>query len=265
MKCIATALILSGSLSSTFALAAAASSGATTSPPPSTTNGKLQLKYFDIRGAAETCRVLLALGNEEYDDARYKIDPSTFSSPEFLEAKNNGDLGMNLNRAPVLVTPEGGVIGQSKAMERYLARRLGLMGAGGTPEDEAIIDCIAEHCRDVKDAAARKGYSKFAKGKTDEEKAVARSEWFGADMPDMLGKIEESLKGTSGAPGYSFGDAPTYADVTIWALLRDCAAADLDDTTRAAEKCIALNAIADQIASNPGVSRWLSERPESMF
>ena len=260
MKCIATALILSGSLSATFALAAVSS--ATTSPP---STNKLQLKYFDIRGAAETCRVLLALGNEEYDDARYKIDPSTFSSPEFLEAKNNGDLGMNLNRAPVLVTPEGRVIGQSKAMERYLARRLGLMGAGGTPEDEAIIDCIAEHCRDVKDAAARKGFSKFAKGKTDEEKAAARSEWFGADMPDMLGKIEESLKGTSGAPGYSFGDAPTYADVTIWALLRDCAAADLDDTTRAAEKCIALNAIADQIASNPGVSRWLSERPESMF
>ena len=84
-------------------------------------------------------------------------------------------------------------------------------------------------------------------------------------MPDMLGKIEESLGGTSGAPGYLFGDAPTYADVTIWALLRDCADADLDDTTRAAEKCIALNAIADQIASNPGVSRWLSERPESMF
>ena len=136
---------------------------------------------------------------------------------------------------------------------------------GGTPEDEAIVDCIAEHCRDVRDAAARKGFSKFTKGKTEEEKSIARSEWFGADMPDMLGKIEESLSETSRSPGYSFGDAPTYGDVAIWALLRDCAAADLDDTTKASEKCIALNAIADQISSNPGVSRWLSERPESIF
>lgn len=254
MKSIATTLILSSTLSATFALAVSSAS-------PS---AKLQLKYFDIRGAAETCRVLLALGDEQYDDARYKIDPATFQSSEFLEAKKNGDLRMNLDRAPVLVTADGRTtIGQSRAIERYLARRLGLMGK--TPEDEAIVDCIAEHCRDVKDAAARKGFSRFAKNKTEEEKSELRREWFETDMPNMLGKIEVSLSETSRSPGYSFGDAPTYGDVAIWALLRDCAAADLDDTAKASEKCIALNAIADQIASNPGVSRWLSERPESMF
>ena len=131
------------------------------------------MKYFDIRGAAETCRVILALGQEDYDDARYIIDPATFQSPEFVEAKENGDLKMNLNRAPVLLTPDGQTIGQSKAIERYLARRCGLMGR--TPEDDAIIDCIAEHCRDVKDAARQKGFSKFTKNKTDEEKARDRS------------------------------------------------------------------------------------------
>ncbi|KAL3823317.1 hypothetical protein ACHAXA_010452 [Cyclostephanos tholiformis] len=252
MKSIAL-LILTNSLCATFALAINSAGS----------SAKLQLKYFDIRGAAETCRVLLALGGEEYVDARYEIDQATFQSPEFLEAKENGDLKMNLNRAPVLVIPDGRVIGQSKAIERYLARRLGLMGK--TPEDEAIIDCIAEHCRDVKDAAARKGFSRFTKGKTDEEKAIARSEWFETEMPSMLDKIEASLPETSRSPGFSFGDAPTYGDVAIWALLRDCAPADLDDTTKASEKCIALNAIADQIASNPGVSKWLKERPETMF
>jgi glutathione S-transferase len=253
MKSIATALILFSSLSASFALAVSSAG-----PPP-----KLQLKYFDIRGAAETCRVLLALGGEEYVDARYKIDQATFQSPEFLEAKGRGDLKMNLNRAPVLVIPDGRAIGQSRAIERYLARRLGLMGK--TPEDEAMIDCIAEHCRDVKDAATRKGFSRFTKGKTDEEKAIARSEWFGTDLPDMLGKVEESISGTSECAGFSFGNAPTYGDVAIWALLRDCAPGDLDDTAKASEKCVALNAIADQIASHPGVSKWLSERPESMF
>ena len=222
-----------------------------------------QLKYFDIRGAAETCRVIFALGEESFTDVRYKIDPATFQSSEFNEAKENGDLKLNLNRAPVLVTPEGKTIGQSKAIERYLARRFGLMGK--TPEEEGMIDCIAEHCRDVKDAARQKGFSKFTRNKSDEEKAEARKEWFDNDMPAMLMKIEEAVKETSEADGYSFGASTTYGDVAIWALLRDCFPADLEDTTKAAEKCVMLNAIADQIQSNAGVSKYLAERPASMF
>jgi len=81
----------------------------------------------------------------------------------------------------------------------------------------------------------------------------------------MLRKIDEAIQETSASTGYSFGNTPTYADVVIWALLRDCFAADLEDTTKAAEKCSSLNAVADQIASNPGVSKWLKERPESSW
>lgn len=208
-------------------------------------------------------RVIFALGGEEYEDIRYAIDPATFQSTEFLEAKNNGDLKMNLNRAPILILPDGKVIGQSKAIERYLAKRYGLMGA--SPEDEAIIDCIAEHCRDVKDGARYKGFSKFTKNKTDEEKAKDRKEWFEVDMPEMLRKIEDAVSESSASPGFAYGNKPSYADVAIFALLRDCFAADLEETTKAAEKCTLLNSIADQIASNPGVATYLKERPESMF
>ena len=224
---------------------------------------KPQLKYFDIQGAAETCRVIFALCNKEYDDARYAIDPKTFSSPAFLAAKESGELKLNLNRAPVLVTEEGKTIGQSKAIERYLARKFGLMGK--TLEDEAMIDCIAEHCRDVKDSARSKGFSRFTKNKTEEEKAAARKEWFESDLPEMLMKIEDAVKETSGGNGYAYGSETTYADVAIWSLLRDCPAADLDDTKKASENCILLNSIVNQVISNDGVAKWLSERPESMF
>ena len=254
IKTLATCLFLLGSPPRTGALAASAQS------QPST--ALLRLQYFDIKGVAETSRVLLALGGEEYDDARYKIDPTTFTSPEFLEAKMNGDLKMNLNRAPILVTDTGRKIGQSKAIERFLARRFGLMGE--TPVDEAIIDCIAEHCRDVKDAARLKGFSKFTKNKTDEDKARDRKEWFETDMPKLLGNIEDAIAETSSSPGFSFGSVPTYGDVVIWALLRDCSPDDIEDTAKAAEKCKALNAIADQIASNPRVSKWLHERPQTI-
>eukprot|EP00970_Alexandrium_tamarense_P019195 scaffold13715_cov434-Alexandrium_tamarense.AAC.1 len=157
-----------------YTLLSSLSIAAVTSALAASTSNLPQLKYFDIRGAAETCRIIFALADQPYDDARYKIDPATFSSPEFLKAKEDGELKMNLNRAPVLVTSDGQTIGQSKAIERYLAKQFGLMG--NTLEEEAMIDCIAEHCRDVKDAARYKGFSKFTKNKTEEEKAEARKE-----------------------------------------------------------------------------------------
>ena len=79
----------------------------------------LTLKYFDARGAAETTRVLLAIGGIAYTDHRYAIGPS-FEAPEFKADKESGALARNLGRAPLLLTDEG-AIGQSKAMERYLS------------------------------------------------------------------------------------------------------------------------------------------------
>ena len=87
----------------------------------------LTLKYFDARGAAETTRVLLAIGGIAYTDHRYAIGPG-FEAPEFKADKESGALARNLGRAPLLLTDEG-AIGQSKAMERYVAGQAGLMGS----------------------------------------------------------------------------------------------------------------------------------------
>lgn len=227
-------------------------------------NGKYELKYFDFRGVAETARILLAFGGQEFVDARFEMAPGTFDSPSFQAAKKSGELVMNLNRVPVLVTPDGATtIGQSKAIERYLARQMGLMGK--TPIEEALIDCIAEHCRDVKDAQMRKGFSAFAKDKTDEEKAMAREEWYGTDMPQMLEKINDAVRATGTAEGCAVGSSPSLADVSIFCLLRDCMPSDQNDVVKAAKNCDVLNAIADAVEANPGVAKWLNERPETMF
>jgi len=261
MKSVALTFLASAAALATPSTALAAS-------PP-----KLSLRYFDLRGAAETARVLLALGDMDYDDVRYKFDPATFKSEAFIAAKEKDELIINLNRAPVLAVEDGDgaktEIGQSKAIERYLAKKMGLMGK--TAEEEAVVDCIAEHCRDVKDAAMRKGFSQFTKDKTDEEKAAAREEWFKTEMPEMMKKINTAVERTGsigdGDDGSCFavGTERSYADVAVWALLQDCPPADLADTTGACEGCARLNAIADSVAAHPGVARWLKERPESMF
>ena len=223
----------------------------------------LELKYFGARGAAETARIILALSGQEYKDTRYEIAPGTMSAPEFLAAKESGDLDMNLGRAPLLLV-DGQPIGQSRAIERFLAKRFGLMGDSDI--EEAQIDCIAEHCRDVKDAQVKKGFSFFTRDKTDEEKAEAKKEWFETDMPAMLEKIEKAVQATSKDKAYAVGEKNSYADVAIFSLIYDCTIqSEKDDALQAAQGCETLLAIADRVAKESNVSKWLEARPESMF
>lgn len=224
---------------------------------------KFQLKYFNARGAAEGCRLIFALAGEEYEDTRFDLIPGKMESPAFLAAKEDGDLAMNLNRAPVLITPEGVTIGQSKAIERFLARRFGLMGENDV--DAALIDCIAEHCRDVKDAQMRKRFSMFVKDRSEEEKEEAQKEWFETDMPEMLAKIEASIEKVSTSEGFAVGSSISYADICIFSLLKECFPVYKEATLQAAKDCPLLLGICDSVSNNPKVSEWMEQRPETNF
>ena len=111
----------------------------------------LELKYFDGKGLAEQSRILMALSGVEYTNTRWKMDmsqPYGKRCPTFVEAQGNGSIYMALDRAPVLFA-DGVAFGQSKSIERYLARRVGLYGANEL--EAAQIDSFGEHLRDLKD------------------------------------------------------------------------------------------------------------------
>lgn len=220
---------------------------------------KFQLKYFNARGAAEGSRLIFAIAGEEYEDKRFDIIPGTMDSPDFKNAKESGELAMNLGRAPVLVTPEGVTIGQSKAIERFLAKRFNLMGTNDV--EAALIDCIAEHCRDVKDAQMRKRFSMFVKDRTDEEKEEAQKEWFETDMPAMLAKIEASIKEVSTSKGFAVGSSISYADLCIYSLLKECFPVYKEATLQSAKDCPLLLDICESVSSNPKVCQWIEQRP----
>ena len=121
---------------------------------------KVELRYFAVQGAAETIRYVMALGNCEWTEAGWPVDFSKFAGPAslyksdgpcpgFAEASAAGLQAKNLGRAPVVVVDGTESIGQSKTIERYLARRLGVMGANEF--EAAQIDSITEHVRDLKD------------------------------------------------------------------------------------------------------------------
>ena len=205
----------------------------------------------------------MAVAKEEYDDIRFEITPGSMDSPAFKQAKENGDMIMNMDRAPILVTPDGEIIGQSKAIERYLARRFQLMGSSEV--EAAQIDCITEHCRDVKDAAMRKRFSPFVKDKSDEEKEADKKVWFEEEMPTMLSKMERAIQETSKAKGCAVGSTISLADITIYMLLAGGFPMYREVSMQAAEKCPVLLDIVDTVKSHPEVAAWLEKRPDNMF
>jgi glutathione S-transferase len=224
-------------------------------------HGALKLSYFDARGAAETTRLLLAIAGAKYEDKRFSIGPG-MAAPEFKEAKESGRLVANLGRAPIMSIEGQGEIGQSKAMERFVARQYGMFGA--TEFEACKIDAIAEHCRDINDAKRTKGFSRFSQ-KSDEDKAAARTEWFETDLPSWLERLEACVMSYSGADGCAVGSALSYADVCLWALLRECPEDEAAETAKAANACTKLNAIADAVAAHPNVEAWLKSRPATAF
>ena len=224
-----------------------------------------ELKYFDARGAAEIVRVLLHLGEVEYTDTRFKIEmkDGKFNTPDFTAAKEAGVLDVNLARAPILVLSNGVVLGQSKAMERYISRMCGMLG--GDEVEAALIDAVAENVRDVKD--------RFSKVRSiggmgpNPEKEAATKKFFeaGGEWEQWLGKLEKSLSALPGrVSGFAVGKALSYADILIWHMLTDW----LDDKEASlsiSTKFTELTAIAAQVEANPKLKDYLAARPKTMF
>jgi len=160
-----------------------------------------------------------------------------------------------MGKVPVLEVGSAFRLPQSKAIERYLARKFGMMGS--TPEEEAWVDAMAEHVRDINDAYNRKGITFM---KDEEKKAELTRTWFDEELPELLGKFEKALPGTSA--GFAVGNKMSYADVTIFKLLKDTYQ---QDAGLAFADCPKLQAIVDNVAKTEGLQKWLEERPKTMF
>lgn len=219
----------------------------------------LKLQYFDIRGLAETSRMLLAIAKQEYVDARFDLsfgtpgDFSTIKREAFDTAKAGGELDASLGKLPFLEV-DGVKIGQSKAIERYISREFGLMGS--TPVEAAQIDAIAECAIDIKQAYQKvRGISDAA------EKEVGMTKWFAEDLPGMVVLVEKAL---GAGPGPFFvGDKISYADVVMYQLL----AAPLgffDNTEGAAAAfaaCPKIKAAMEATGANAELQEWIAKRP----
>lgn len=218
---------------------------------------KMKLTYFDIRGLAETTRLLFAAAKADYEDYRFPLtfdtpgDFSTMKREEFDAAKKAGELDASLGKVPLLEY-EGVKIGQSKAIERFVAKKFDMMGSS---EVEAFqIDALACCVIDIKDAY------KAAKEKGKDDKEAAMKTWFGETLPEWLGKVEKSLPV---APGpWLVGNKISYADVSFYYFLLDPKGFfdDVEGAAKALATAPRLNAACQAVLANDGISDWVNNK-----
>ena len=215
----------------------------------------MKLVYFNGRGLAETTRLLLAINNVNYEDFRYPLkilDWTTYSfeRKEFDSDKAKGKLVNSLGKLPFLEV-DCHIIPQSKAIERYLARKYGMMGT--TEIDAAKIDSICEYVRDFKQEYQK---TRALKG---EEKAVGMIKWFTKTLPERLQALDVIV-----SKDFAVGDLTSLADITLYTFLTQF----FDDIKRARdamEQTINIRSVVERIGDMKEVQDWLVRRPVTDF
>lgn len=216
----------------------------------------MKLTYFDIRGLAETSRILLAIGDEEYVDYRYPleiIDMATYNMKkvEFESDKKDGKLVKSLNKLPFLEI-DGVIIPQSKAIERFLAKRYNLMG--GSDLESFRIDSICECVRDFKDM-----YQKVRKFEGD-EKEVEMKKWFNETLVERLELLETNLDSCDFSVGYNL----SLADVVLFTFITEFFD-DKESAFNATKTTPKIRGIVNHVSNLDRVKKWIENRPKTDF
>merc|ERR1711879_74380 len=187
-------------------------------------------------------------------------DFSTIIRKEFDEAKANGDFAVSAGKVPVLLVDGQPLCGQSKAIERFVAQQVGLMGSDAF--QAAKIDALCENIRDIKDA-----YN-AAKRTPEAEKEAAIAKFFAETLPKWCKDTEAALPAPAGP--WLVGDKISYADVAWFVFVgADAAAKPFFDNVEGAKKayadCPRIVAAMQAVANNEDIKTYLAKRPETMI
>ena len=204
------------------------------------------LAYFDGRGIVETVRLCFAATGTKFEDNRL---PLAFVGgkpvrEEFDALKASGALPMG--QVPILEV-NGTKIFQSKAIQRYVAGKTGLLGA--TAEESALIDAICESVFDLKTIVS-------------DAKDDAAKEAIAEKLADSFKLLEGSL----GGDGFSVGGKLSLADILLYyfATLGNApnffSPAGCPAATAAAKASPKVAKIVATVAANEHVAAWEAGR-----
>ena len=142
-------------------------------------------------------------------------------------------------------------IGQSKTIERFVARKLDLLGSNEV--EAARIDSIGEHVRDIKQK-----YNDFNRGKKDAELETAKDNFIKVELPKLSALMEKCLD----ANGYAIGSKLSLADISLFNLYKDYFD-DVAGAIAAIEQCPNIQSAVNNATS--AVADYLSTRVFTKF
>jgi glutathione S-transferase len=244
---------------------------------------KLTLKYWGGRGLMEVPRLMLAMAG--------KFPGADYTDARFSDASAAGDLDANLGRMPVaeVVAADGTVtvIGQSAAINHYVASENGLLGASAL--EAAQILAISEHIRELGLA-----YSKVVPYGATPTDAELDDFFTNAEAADATGVADRTkadkrqllwfmgrLERLVGGAGFAVGGKLSLADALIFNKFGDSLAesetlAPLPQHRREAMGSAArmaaalakhpkLSAIVQAVGKHPNVAKWMATRGPQGF
>ena len=172
-------------------------------------DGTFVLGYWDTKGLAIVSRLMFAHAGQKVEETLYMVtlkegggwDNNWEAAREELGKKHQHPF-MNL---PYLVKPDGGLIVQSNAINRYVARKCGFYGV--SDEEAAEIDEIHEECNDWRKAVSTAGYS----GKASDLQEVTED-----GIPYWFGALEKRFPPQEKNSEYFVGKKISLADFVVY-------------------------------------------------
>jgi len=222
--------------------------------------------YLDARGRAELSRIMFVATGTPFEDHRYPIaflkEPPFVEKKEFDAATAAGEHDAGMGQTPVLDVG-GRKIGQSRAIERYVARATGLMGSDDIEAGQ--IDQLGETVRDIGMMCDR-CFSGFPPVRDED----AMTKLFTEKLPGTLKKAEASLPPATDGP-WLVGSKMSYADVAFFVLLatkggvveQDPFLQNPEGAKQSYQECPRIKASIEAVEALGPVKEYLANRKET--
>ncbi|RCN49312.1 glutathione S-transferase protein [Ancylostoma caninum] len=202
-----------------------------------------KLTYFDIRGAGECARQVLALAGQEFEDNRVAKEDFAALKPK-----------MPFGQIPVLEV-DGKQLAQSLAICRYLARQFGL--AGKSPFDEAVVDSLADQHSDFR--VEIKPYFYTAIGMREGDLEQLKKEVLLPACEKFFGFLTKFFK--QNPSGFLVGDSVTWVDV----LISESIATLLSFAPELLDGYPEVKAHMEKVRAIPNLKKWIENSPARPF
>ncbi|KAI4470699.1 glutathione s-transferase [Holotrichia oblita] len=196
----------------------------------------IKVTYFNIRGLAETIRLLLKYGEIEFEDNRIQ-------SEEWAALKATTPFG----QMP-LYEEDGKVAWQSLAICRYLAKKVNLRGANDW--EDLQVDAIADTITDLRIKIAS-----LMQEKDEEKKEQLKQTLIKETAPYYLERLDK-IAGENGGHFLTWVDFYFFAMSHIVNFL-------LGADGYANYKN--LQAVVDNVQKIPAIKKWVEVRPKTDF